>query len=199
MTPIPTIACDIGNVIINADHEITYQVLVRAGVASKNAKTFFENNEYQEFSRGRMSAADFCKALNKKYLRSSLSDVILEEAHNQHMTKVNWDVLNVLKGTPHTHLLFLTDTNLWQTQREQQLIDLKKYSQTIIRSHEIHMLKSDNEYFARMSHMTGLSLQNFVLIDDNQRILQIAQGEGLQTVPFTTAQELSSQLHAILT
>ena len=192
------LACDVGNVIITADQNITSRLLMALGVDERNAETFFSNKEYAAFSRGRIRSDEFCQALTNDYLKVQLPCDTLRDAHDKHITGVDWDVLAVLDKIRGIPLIFLTNTNVWQTERERELVDLTKYSGTIIRSHEIHALKIDGDYYSILEKTTGLRPDRLILIDDNLQIIERAKQHGLRTIQFTSAKQLLASLQKLI-
>ncbi len=76
---------DIGNVIIHADHYITQRFLEWRGVARNRAGLFFDNPDYQRFSKGEITAHEFAEELSKNHLVVNWPDKALQAAHDIHM------------------------------------------------------------------------------------------------------------------
>ena len=185
---------DVGNVMIEADHAITYKILEDFGVHSSNAEQFYSNTEYLEFNRGNISANDFYRILIEKYLKYSLTYEQVVWAHNQHIYAVSQDVEEILQTLSRHRISFTTDTNEWQTERERELIDLRKYSDSIFRSHEIHMLKIDQGLFPYLLKKLDAKAEEILFIDDSIEKVKIAENYGLLTLLFKDAAQLSNSL-----
>lgn len=177
--------------IIFGDHAITVQKLTSLGVDEDRAKLFFKNNEYQEFSRGDISENDFCSAL-RGYLGCELDNETLKSAHNDHINKVDEKVIAVLDSLKDggQAIAFATDTNLWQTERERELVDLARYSPNIFRSHELHLLKNEQSYFPVIQERLSVPFESMLLIDDSASKIANAELSGLKTHLFTSADNL---------
>lgn len=186
---------DVGNVIVNADHAITYKMLEEYGVDPDRAKLFYANDDYLEFSRGKISGRNFYDLLVTKYLNLPLSYEQVVDAHNQHMFAVNKKVKDVLAKLPPGKIAFVTDTNEWQTARERQLIDLTRYSSLIFRSHKIHMLKTDEGFFRYLAQQLQKEPGNLLLIDDSPEKVGLAEASGFSTIIFKDADQLSQALN----
>ena len=186
---------DVGGVIINADRMITYKQLEMHGVSKKKSRTFFDNEEYKEFSRGKISHITYYKALTQKYLGIHLPYQTVVAAHDAHIFGINEKVVAILSTFPNRKLAIMTDTNEWQTRREKELIDLSQYSETIVRSYEIHLLKLDEGCFSTVMSLLGVDAQNALLIDDSIEKVRAAQENGLQVHLFKNAQQLTTYLH----
>ena len=190
------IVFDVGNVVVKADHNITYTILQGYGVPKDKAKTFFDNEEYGEFSRGNIGGKSFYSALIKKYLQTPLTFEQVVTAHNKHLCGIDEHVVQIVARLPSQNLVFLTDTNEWQTERERELIDLRKYSRTIYRSHEIGMLKTDEACFPYLINQLKVKPSEILLIDDGLEKIVKAQASGLQTIQFLNSEQLLRDLKA---
>lgn len=184
---------DIGNVIVNADHNITYKRLQEYGIPSDSSRKFFDNDEYKEFSRGNINGRSFYEALIR-YFGTSLTYNQIVKAHNEHLFGIDDNVVSILSRLPKESVVFLTDTNEWQTQRERELIDLTSYSDRIFRSHKIHMLKTDSNCFPHIIKRLGINPEKILLIDDSVEKVLMAQKYGLQTHQFTDSVQLTDYL-----
>ena len=185
---------DVGNVVIKADHSITHQILVDYGVPQNRAKTFFENYEYKEFGRGNLDEETFYRVLIGKYLKFQLPYESIVKAHDKHLYGVDKGVVGLLSKLPRGNLAFSTNTNVWQTRREQELIDLRKYSPRIFRSHEIHLLKTDNGCFQYLVSQLKTSPSDTLFVDDKLENTLEAQKHGLQTHHFKSVGQLAAEL-----
>ena len=190
-----TIIFDVGNVIIKADDAITHRILSGYGVPRDRVKTFFENDEYKEFSRGNINGEEFYRALINRYLRFRLTYTQVVHAHNEHMYGVDSDVVDVIKKLlPNHRIVFLTDTNEWQTERERELIDLRNYSDFIFRSNEMHMLKSDDGTFPYVLAQLKVDPNEVLVVDDSPEKIRKASHYGLNTLQFKSSKQLTTAL-----
>lgn len=117
------------------------------------------------------------------------------DAHNQHIYGVNKKVEDILAKLSPNQLAFVTDTNEWQTARERELVDLKQYSGLIFRSHEIHMLKTDDGFFPYLAQQLQREPRNLLLVDDSPEKIRLAEASGFSTITFKDANQLSQALH----
>lgn len=190
---------DIGNVVIKADHGITHKKLIEYGVLEERAGTFFTNDGYKDFGRGKISGRDFYLDLIGKYLRHTLTYEQVVQAHDIHMYAVDSGVLNVLErlletyNNPDRRLMFWTDTNEWQTRRERELVKISKYGQAI-RSGDMRLLKRDAGSFHRVLAMLGAEPEEVTLVDDNPEICKLAKENGLKAHLFRNSKELGGFL-----
>lgn len=188
---------DVGNVIIDADHVIAFKILEGFGVKPENAKLFLSNSEYLEFSRGRINEQEFYNLLVEKYLKVPLTYDQVVYAHNQHIYALNKGVKKVLDSLSRPALAFATDTNPWQTTRERELIDLRKYTDKIFRSHEINMLKIDKGLFPYIIKNLRAEPSEILLIDNSIENIEAGRSCGLLTLQFKTVKQLKSRLRRL--
>lgn len=185
---------DVGNVIVEANHEITHKRLQDYGIPRAKAQLFFKNEEYFDFGRGKINGRGFYMALIKKYLGFPLDYRQVKDAHDSHLHGIDQAVVAILDRMPKSQLAFATNTNEWQTERERQLIDLRVYSDKIFRSNEIHMLKTDDAFFPHIVNQLQTPAGEITLIDDNLKNILKAQAHGIQTIQFSNAGQLLTEL-----
>ena len=185
---------DVGNVIVEADHEITHRKLQDFGIPIEKAQLFFKNAEYFDFGRGKIKGMEFYRAIIEKYLGIQLEYQQVKDAHDSHLHGIDRAVVAVLDRIPKSQLAFATNTNDWQTEREKRLIDLTSYSDKIFRSNEIQMLKTDDACFPYIVSQLQVESGQITLIDDNPENILKAQKHGLQTIQFSNAGQLLKEL-----
>ena len=183
---------DVGNVILKADHKITFDILKKYGVPEENAANFYNNADYAAFSRGKISRKDFYAAIVEKHVRFQLTYEQVVEAHDKHIYEVDTDVMRIVSGLP--GIIVFTNTNEWQTNRERELVDLEKYSDKIIRSHEIGMLKADEGCFEKIIKEFELNPSEVIFIDDNKENIEKAMMAGMDGILFTDAKNLERKM-----
>lgn len=186
------ILLDIGNVIILADHKITHDILQQKyGIPIERAKKFFDNEDYKNFSRGKINTIEFYKKLVSEHLQTDLTYGEILDAHDRHMYTVDNGVLEILKEIiSKRSVAFATNTNSWQTIRENQLVDLSRYSKKIFRSNIIGMLKTDDGFFPHVLTKLSRKPEEVILIDDNSANIEKAQQSGLSTQLYTSPEDL---------
>lgn len=87
-------------------------------------------------------------------------------------------------------MAFLTDTNVWQEEGLRRLIDLTLYSDQIFRSHEIGMVKIDDECFPYVAGKLGVKPKEVLLVDDSAEKVEMAEKHGLRTIHFKSAEQV---------
>jgi FMN phosphatase YigB (HAD superfamily) len=197
---------DLGNVFLQADRSITQQYLVGLGANGERAAKFYEIPEYADFSRGIISAQAFYEAVRKTTGLSSLEYKQAKEAHAKHITGLvpgMKDLLGRIAEHYSGRIVFATDTNVWQTERQRELIDLSGYR--VFASNGIGMLKGDPEldeegprrsFFRSVLEELGIEASNILFIDDSLEKVGSARSLGMQIFPFTNHEELALELEA---
>lgn len=183
---------DVGNVILKADHRITHDILKKYGVPEENTQNFYNNPDYMEFSRGRISGNDFYRSIVEKHVKFQLTYEQVVKAHDNHIYEVDSEVLDIVSRL--SDIAVLTNTNEWQTLREKELVDLGKYSKKILRSHEMGMLKTDEGCFEKVIKELGIEPDKIIFIDDNRDNIEMAGSAGIECILFTDAKSLEKEL-----
>ncbi len=187
---------DVGNVIVNANHELTHDFLQERGVPGSDAIRFYDNGSaYGNFERGRISAAEFCGELNAT-MNTRLSEDKLRQAHHVHIYEVAPGIIDQIGRVPYAKRGVLTDTNEWQNQRVAQLINLEEYfpQERIFKSNQMGHMKIDAECFPYVLERLGVSGERVLLIDDSNPKIELARENGLQTILFENVDQLAEEL-----
>lgn len=187
---------DVGNVVIRATHAITWAILEDWGLAPEVARRFFANEDYADFARGRLDGNQFAQRLMEVHLRIDFPSYLeLRVAHDAHMYDVDRGTIGVLDSlrAREISLAFATDTNPWQTLREAQLVDLRKYGR-VFRSHDLGALKADGGVFERILAELGEEPSRVLFVDDSPEKVERAAALGMVTHRFTSAATLRQEL-----
>jgi HAD superfamily hydrolase (TIGR01509 family) len=75
--------------------------------------------------------------------------------------------------------------------------DLAQYFDEIIVSSEVGFIKPSADIFTLALQKLGVSADQALFIDDNERHIQAARSLGIQSIQFTSAQELTTALATI--
>jgi FMN phosphatase YigB (HAD superfamily) len=99
-------------------------------------------------------------------------------------------------------VVFVTDTNSWQTARQQQLIDLHRYGAAVFCSNELGKLKADADFFPTLLDLEffrqrGLKASDTLFIDDSEEKVVRAQEVGIPCIQFRSAMQLEESLTKI--
>lgn len=196
---------DLGNVFLAAKHSITYEYLERLGIPMDRALRYYQIPEYKDFSKGRITDQQFYKAVKKLLGSSDISYEQVREAHNLHIYGVTpgmTDLLQKLSNSFEGSIVFATDTNTWQTQRQQEFIDLTGYR--VFASNEIGMLKGEPELVDSKGHKRSFYLtiledlrtkpEEILFIDDSVEKIDRARSYGISAIKFENQQQLQTKL-----
>lgn len=177
---------DVGNVIVRATHKITEAILWELGVRPDKVALFFHSPAYGEFARGKITGEQFAQAVREALEAPWLTDDQIRAAHDAHIYTIDEAVREVLEqlDAQQIPLGLVTTTNVWQTERERQLINLADAFGPVVRSHEIGMTKTDPGAWSVI--LTALNWQGrapstILLVDDARANCEAAKYAGLQT------------------
>jgi FMN phosphatase YigB (HAD superfamily) len=194
---------DIGGVVVKFNHEITFSYLQNLGVPRKKAELFFRCPEYADFCRGKISSREFYEALMGYFNTPGITYEQVKDASFLHAYAVIPETLELIdKLSKKYRIVITTDTNDWQTARQQQLVDLSRFR--FFRSDEMGVLKTDLEtvgsdgkkssYFTQVAKTLGVKLNEMLLVDDNPTIIQMAGTDNVQSILFDQMENLTSLL-----
>lgn len=186
MRGVKLVLFDVGNVIIRSTHAITYAILWDLGVRTDKVALFFHNAAYGQFARGKITGKQFARTVGRVLEAPALTEEQIRAAHDAHIYMVDPAVVAILKAlkAEKIKLGFVTTTNKWQTEREKQLIDLKKRFGPVVRSHDIGLTKIDNEAWREILgclRMSMADLSEILFIDDSSANTEAAGRAGIQT------------------
>lgn len=189
------VLADMGNVVVRATHAITRAILEDLGVAPDAARRFFTNPAYTEFARGAIDGREFTCQVVELHLRHRLDERSVRIAHDAHIYAADDAVCAVLARVT-VPVMVATDTNVWQTERMQQLVDMGQLARRVFRSDELGALKRELGTFERIAHEIGEEPRRICFIDDNVKNIARAAQAGFDTVRFTDAPDLIAALRA---
>ncbi len=188
---------DVGNVLICCNQQITIKKLNEYNVDENKANQFFQLKEYKQFSAGELSEQKYCNAIRTK-LQCSLSNKILRECHDAHLVEVNQETINALKILSNKHQIGLaTNTNKWQTEREQTILNSTGLYEIIkydFRSHIMNALKPNKTFYQKILKETKMEPSEILLIDDSKENISGAIENGIMGYLFTNANQMIKDL-----
>lgn len=194
---------DLGGVVLAYDHNYTHAYLEEPGVSQEAAPRLFQCDEYAQFSRGEIDENAFCDALRIRLRSPALTNDQLLQAHHKQIYGLVPGMKELIeKLAASRRIVFVTDTNVWQNARQQELIDLREY--TVITSNSIGVRKVDSEvvdekgekksFFPQALGILNIFPNDTLLIDDNPKTIEAAQKHGMQTVLFSGSEALENEL-----
>ena len=75
---------------------------------------------------------------------------------------------------------FITNTNVWQNAVEKKFVDFSSFSDTIIRSNEVGMIKTEPTIF-RLA-IKRLDREDILFIDDGLANIKTAKSVGIESI-----------------
>lgn len=145
MSQIKLVLFDVGNVIVRATHKITEAILLELGVHPDKAVLFFHSPAYGQFACDKITGEQFAQTVREALEAPYLNDAQIRAVHDAHIYMVDEAVVAVIEELKArgVSLAFVTTTNVWQTEREKQLVDLAGRFGPVVLSHEIGKTKTD--------------------------------------------------------
>ncbi|HIH10619.1 TPA: hypothetical protein HA241_00335 [Candidatus Woesearchaeota archaeon] len=196
MTPI--IFYDVGNVIVEANQELTQKFLTEnLRIPLEIAQRFYKIDAYKQFARGIISEEEFCDALRSALKRPDLDNSTLQHAHDIHIYGVNTRVVELLDATRKKNSTgIITNTLPWQEAKVRQLIDLSQYvpPELYFRSHELGKLKADPGFWELIQSATGAHYSEMTLIDDSIANIESLRDLGGRGIQYQNAEQLERVL-----
>jgi FMN phosphatase YigB (HAD superfamily) len=203
-----TLLFDIGNVLTFSNQNITLRWFIeKHGLSPDKANGFFADPAYHDFARGRLSPLQFYHQICKSLGLVNVSITEIEAAHNAHVYAVNPGMIQLVNQLANygRQIVLVTDTNVWQTQRQQSLLlDAGFILPKVIKSDELGMLKSDppglsavgelESFYTKALNPLGIAPSQAILIDDSDANLYEAQHMGITAIKFSNETNLEQTL-----
>ncbi len=188
---IKTVLCDVGNVLVLADHARTHAKLIEYGVSEEAARRFYQNDDYPAFSIGEIDQEQFWARL-VMHLEFPLTYEQVVEAHHAQIYSLDQAVLDLLLRLT-VPLAFATDTNPWQDERVAHFVKPDRLG-PVFKSHQLGMLKRDPGAFRVIVGLLSHEPDETLLIDDSPEKIARATEYGIQTHLFVDANSLEQDL-----
>lgn len=197
---------DIGGVLIRYDQALTHNHLVDRGVPADRAGKFYEGDAYRAFARGWIESWEFASWLRAE-LGVDWSDSELQAAHDIQLYEVDPGVVGIVREIQAGKAVMvglLTDTNVWQTRREKEMMPPLGKFHAEVRSYEIRRCKRDPGAFSMITSWLGYRVGQrqgeILLVDDKPDICQLAEAAGFRAIRFESAEQLRGGLveHGLL-
>lgn len=187
MKKVTTLLFDIGNVFIYADHEITHEHLIeKYNIPKDKVELFYKIPDYINFSEGKISGEEFSQSVKKVMDKPDLTIEQVRFAHDIHLVrpiKEAIDTLNSIYDRKKYKIAVITNTNAWQNEKIDEMIDFSKYSNIFIKSNEVGMTKRNLEIF-RMA-LKQIGNNNVLFIDDSDENIKTAKSLGIESLKVT--------------
>ena len=184
---------DIGGVVVAWDPQITHDYLKTLGISEEKAELFFDNDAYENFSRGTLTEQEFFEKLKEILGTGELTYEQAVYAHKISMPGLVDGIKDLIQCLSEKYeLVFVTDTEPWQDKHLDSLIDLSHYR--IFKSHEIGVLKAEEGFFPYVLKELKINPKEALLIDDSPNKIERARQCGIESVQFFNVPELRAGL-----
>jgi HAD superfamily hydrolase (TIGR01549 family) len=200
---IDAIIFDLGQVIVEVNHEKTYHALeIICDIPKDEIKNIFKRDDYFQFELGKISNQEFLSNI-KSFLRVENRDIAsIEEAWDAMIIGVPSESILLLKMLKNKFPLFaLSNTNSCHVnainrhlKNKHHIHDVKELFDNVYYSHELGLGKPDKEIFEYVLNDTKLFSKNILFIDDNLENIQTSKELGFQTIHLSEQKNLAEEL-----
>lgn len=164
----------------------------RTGSTAKHVKQEMEKAGRDALKLGQIRPSTFVTRLNTR-LKSNLTVVEVREFWNSTL-RVDDEMLVLLKTLKQKYKLFLL-SNLndldWQAIAK---TELPSHFDDLFLSFELHKKKPNPSLFVDVINLIGIQPSELLFIDDQLKNVNAAYTCGMTGIPFTTPQQLASDL-----
>lgn len=147
---IKLVLCDIGNVLMLADHRRTIESFEIQGVPPKKAKAYFSRPDYASLGKGQIDWQEYCDNLKKEWEFALDNSEILHN-HSSHIYAIDRGMKYLLcRLSDRIPFAFITNTCFPEWQRYRQLEPLFESVWAAWRSDIFGNHKADEGVFSRI-------------------------------------------------
>lgn len=189
---------DLGNVILNFDHELGCQNIAKlCGMdAEKVRKLVFESELQHRYESGDLSTAEFYEEFCKQSgTRPNLGELCYAASA---IFKLNVPVVSVvtqLKLAGHRMgILSNTCEAHWQYATQKPFGLLNHFFEVIVLSYEIGSMKPEKKIYDAAIEMSGVEAGEIFFMDDRPENVEAACEAGMDAVVFENGEQLFNEL-----
>lgn len=204
---IKNIIFDLGNVILNTDHEKAADAFKKLGLEDFESIYSVKKQEklFDEFEKGNISDAQF-RDVVRQYINQKVTDAEIDKAWNAMLLDVPSDKMELLNELKSMYRLFLlSNTNVIHVKSFTASIDSCYGSNTFGNIFEktyyscfMHMRKPDAEIFECVISENKLMKTETVFIDDSLQHVEGAKASGINGYLLEAQQSLQELVKQIL-
>lgn len=204
--PIDCIIFDLGQVIVQVNHEKTLDCLAKMSDVSREVlRNIFKEQDYLLFEQGKLSATEFFMKINHSYLTSIYPIESIEHAWNEMIIGLPSEGIALLKSLKDKFLLLaLSNTNCSHLKainhhlmKTANINDIKALFNKVYYSFELGLGKPDKKIFEHVITDLQLEPSRTLFIDDNLDNIQTSQAMGFKTIHLIEQNHLLNELRKI--
>lgn len=191
----PAIIFDFGGVLLNLSYQATVTAFEQLGAGRLSYHQFHQENYFDLFERGEISAKTFRRELRRSFDNQDLSDARLDEAWNAMLGDLPRERIDLLAELSENFRLFLlSNTNeIHKTAFDQTLLssfsgDPQGFDRMFEASYYSHLIaarKPEPQAYQHIIERHGLRPENTWFIDDNEINVKAATSLGIQAIHLT--------------
>ena len=195
---IKNIVFDLGGVLLNLDFPKAIEAFEKVGITNvnKRIRANEENNLFQQFEKGTISAAQFRDAIRKE-ANQPLTDEEIDALWNSMLLDIpraKLELILELRGQYMVYLLSNTNEIHWKLVHENSFnlngFRAHDYFDEIYLSYQMHLSKPDPEIFKKMMYEANILPEETFFIDDSEENCRAAEALGIHTYHYHTGEDL---------
>lgn len=191
------IAFDLGNVLVHIHPE---RFLSSLGISSRERQTQLRERiieTVRAYERGRLTTYDCLERLGEVLEYEFEKDAIRRAFAGILGDPVGGMDRIVEKASAHYALALVSNTNPIHISLAEEHVRSLAYLPVRFLSYEIHALKPEPEYYAKVIRGLAVDPSEIVFIDDRPENVAGAEGAGMRGVLFRDAETLQQTLHEL--
>lgn len=189
---------DLGNVILDFDHDLACQNIASlCGIeAGKVRQLVFESELQHRYESGRVTTVEFYEEFCKQTgTQPNLGELCYAASS---IFKLNAPVVSViaqLKFTGHRlGILSNTCEAHWEYATKKPFGILNHFFDVVVLSYEIGSMKPEPEIYERAIEMAGVDAGEIFFMDDRPENVEAAREAGIDSVVFENSEQLFNEL-----
>jgi len=195
--PIDTIIFDLGNVIINFDHNIALKKI--SNYTTKDVdqiyKLVFSSDLIKDFEKGLIAPQDFFSNLRRTLCLENLDYSEFVSIWNEIFTE-NKDVSNIIQVLKENNfkIILITNVNKLHLDYVKSTFKILNKIDKIIASCEVGIRKPEPQIYQLVQKIADKKASDLIYIDDLVELTEAAKGLGFSVIKFESANQLRNEL-----
>jgi len=194
---IDTIIFDLGNVIINFDHNIALKKISNYSPKDINQiyKLVFSSVLIEDFEKGLITPQDFFSNLRRTLCLENLDYSEFVPIWNEIFTE-NKDVSNIIQILKENNfkIILITNVNKLHLDYVKSTFKILNKIDKIIASCEVGIRKPEPQIYQLVQKIADKKASDLIYIDDLVELTEAAKGLGFSVINFDNANQLKNEL-----
>ena len=195
MSAITTIVFDVGRVLYDFDHGISFTFLEKNGAVFER-DGFFLRHKMDHYERGEVSSADFLHSIDSLF-EQPIDRSQLLEGWQTIFTPIPAMLELVVKLKQNYKVLLLSNTNDLHWEHLAERYGIRELAHGYVASHEAGSRKPEDEIYLSAETRFNLTPAETVFVDDLPENIAAAKARGWKTILHRSYAETLSELVAL--